>query len=117
MGYENRILSEEDFKDDQKDAGELGAGHCVTVFYELKLRERTEESAELPFAELAIRWKEPGETKSKEKSFTLEQELIAENPDEDFLFATAVVDAPHFCGTALIREMPPLRIYRHGWPS
>ncbi|MBS6439669.1 MAG: von Willebrand factor type A domain-containing protein [Clostridiales bacterium] len=99
VGYENRILSEEDFKDDQKDAGELGAGHCVTVFYELKLRERTEESAELPFAELAIRWKEPGETKSKEKSFTLEQELYTENPDEDFLFATAVVEC-----SALLRD-------------
>lgn len=95
----NREDSEEDFKDDQKDAGELGAGHCVTVFYELKLRERTEESAELPFAELAIRWKEPGETKSKEKSFTLGQELYTENPDEDFLFATAVVEC-----SALLRD-------------
>ncbi|MDP4094943.1 MAG: VWA domain-containing protein [Bacillota bacterium] len=35
IGYENRILNKEDFKDDSKDAGELGAGHTVTALYEI----------------------------------------------------------------------------------
>jgi Ca-activated chloride channel homolog len=35
VGYENRMLNEEDFKDDTKDAGELGAGHTVTAIYEI----------------------------------------------------------------------------------
>ena len=35
IGYENRMLKAEDFKDDKKDAGEIGAGHTVTAFYEL----------------------------------------------------------------------------------
>ncbi len=35
VGYENRLLAREDFNDDRKDAGELGAGHTVTVLYEL----------------------------------------------------------------------------------
>jgi Ca-activated chloride channel family protein len=35
VGYENRMLNEEDFKDDAKDAGELGAGHTVTAIYEI----------------------------------------------------------------------------------
>ena len=35
VGYENRLLAKEDFNDDKKDAGELGAGHVVTAFYEL----------------------------------------------------------------------------------
>jgi Ca-activated chloride channel family protein len=35
IGYENRLLAEEDFKDDRKDGGELGAGHTVTVLYEV----------------------------------------------------------------------------------
>ena len=35
LGYENRVLAKEDFNDDKKDAGELGAGHTVTAFYEL----------------------------------------------------------------------------------
>lgn len=35
IGYENRIMAAEDFNDDLKDAGELGAGHTVTALYEL----------------------------------------------------------------------------------
>lgn len=35
IGYENRALAREDFDDDRKDAGELGAGHTVTALYEL----------------------------------------------------------------------------------
>ncbi len=35
IGYENRMLANEDFNDDQKDAGELGAGHTVTAIYEI----------------------------------------------------------------------------------
>lgn len=35
IGYENRMLRAEDFKDDTKDAGEIGAGHTVTAIYEL----------------------------------------------------------------------------------
>ncbi|WP_255518137.1 VWA domain-containing protein [Fulvivirga sp. M361] len=35
LGYENRILASEDFNNDQKDAGELGAGHSVTALYEV----------------------------------------------------------------------------------
>src|SRR5688572_22726892 len=35
IGYENRILAAEDFNDDTKDAGEIGAGHTVTALYEV----------------------------------------------------------------------------------
>jgi Ca-activated chloride channel family protein len=35
IGYENRLLKKEDFDDDTKDAGELGAGHTVTALYEI----------------------------------------------------------------------------------
>lgn len=35
IGYENRMLRAEDFKDDEKDAGEIGAGHTVTALYEI----------------------------------------------------------------------------------
>lgn len=35
IGYENRILAAKDFNDDQKDAGEIGAGHTVTALYEI----------------------------------------------------------------------------------
>jgi Ca-activated chloride channel family protein len=35
IGYENRALNKEDFNDDNKDAGEMGAGHTVTALYEV----------------------------------------------------------------------------------
>ena len=35
IGYENRIMAHQDFNDDTKDAGEIGAGHHVTALYEL----------------------------------------------------------------------------------
>jgi len=35
IGYENRLLNDEDFNDDKKDAGELGSGHTVTALYEV----------------------------------------------------------------------------------
>lgn len=44
IGYENRLLNDQDFKDDKKDAGELGAGHSVTALYELTLSDGTTKS-------------------------------------------------------------------------
>jgi Ca-activated chloride channel family protein len=38
IGYENRALNREDFNNDQKDAGEIGAGHTVTALYEIALK-------------------------------------------------------------------------------
>lgn len=35
VGYENRVMADRDFNDDKKDAGEMGAGHTVTAFYEI----------------------------------------------------------------------------------
>src|SRR5215217_3032464 len=35
VGYENRLLNNEDFKDDKKDAAEMGSGHSVTILYEI----------------------------------------------------------------------------------
>ena len=39
LGYENRDVADQDFRNDQVDAGEIGAGHSVTALYELKLRD------------------------------------------------------------------------------
>lgn len=45
LGYELRHLADEDFKDDTKDAGEVGAGHQVTVLYELVMADSDEAKA------------------------------------------------------------------------
>ena len=42
LGYENRDVADDDFRNDAVDAGEIGAGHSVTALYELKLREGAE---------------------------------------------------------------------------
>lgn len=55
LGYENRRLAHEDFRDDTVDAGEVGAGHSVTALYEIKLR----ENADGKLATISIRHENP----------------------------------------------------------
>ncbi|MBV7256325.1 VWA domain-containing protein [Pacificimonas sp. WHA3] len=81
IGYENRALSEQDFSNDKVDAGEIGAGHDVTALYEIALvgskgaaipdrRYQANRPAAAPgnpaeLGELRLRYKLPGETKSR----------------------------------------------------
>ena len=89
IGYENRALADRDFNDDRKDAGEIGAGHSVTVLYEivpagskstinnvdpLKYQENIIESTGILNGELAnlkIRHKDPHDTKSEKQVWAL----------------------------------------------
>lgn len=79
LGYEDRRMEAEDFEDDSKDAGEVGAGHSVTALYEvvwadgtgqengLRYQENTaKEGMEDEFGIVKIRYKEPGKSKAKE---------------------------------------------------
>ncbi|AGC43769.1 von Willebrand factor type A domain-containing protein [Myxococcus stipitatus DSM 14675] len=61
LGYENRALTAEQFRDDQVDAGEVGAGHSVTALYEVKPREDART-----LGTLRIRYKAPEGGASKE---------------------------------------------------
>ena len=57
VGYENRLLAKEDFVDDTKDAGELGAGHTVTALYEIipaSADEKVRPTAELKYQEATL---------------------------------------------------------------
>ena len=111
IGYENRLLADEDFNDDTKDAGELGAGHTVTALYEvvpagvgmpggsvdpLRYQEQPDppEPAIAPseFADemmyVKVRYKDPDGDRSK-----LLQHAVLDRtgtPSNDFRFATAV---------------------------
>ncbi len=106
IGYENRLLAAEDFNDDRKDAGELGAGHRVTALYEvvpargsgrggridaLRYQDRPDlsdraESDELAF--VRIRYKEPRGSESRLMERPVGIEI--DDPSEDFVFASAV---------------------------
>ena len=111
IGYENRVLNEEDFNNDQVDAGEIGAGHTVTALYEISLvgddfqrlpphRYGTSSSGknELPryadeLAHLRIRYKLPGEDHSKLIETPIRAGEIQDRADhssDDFRFAAAV---------------------------
>ena len=119
IGYENRALNREDFEDDTKDAGEIGAGHSVTVLYELilkepitdlseeeikglkyeknykkELKEAGESSAALyeEWLTLSIRYKKPAEDSSNLLRYPVSYEDYQSSPDDDFVFAAAVAE-------------------------
>ena len=90
IGYENRLLNEEDFNDDTKDAGEVGAGHAVTVFYELTLAEGARTSS-TPLMKLAVRYKEPGSDSSLLNEYNIGMQNYTAAPSDDLRFMVAVI--------------------------
>jgi len=109
IGYENRMLKKEDFNDDRKDAGEIGAGHTVTALYELvpvgevvdlpnvdELRYQTaigpsEEADNGELFTLKLRYKEPDGDQSRLLTFPIaDQGHGMEAASEDLRFAAAV---------------------------
>jgi Ca-activated chloride channel family protein len=109
IGYENRLLSKEDFNNDEKDAGELGSGHTVTALYEVipvgveskfiekvdKLKYSTEGSP-LPsnsseIMTIKFRYKKPNEDKSRLIEHAVsDQHILLSNASANFRFASAV---------------------------
>ena len=92
IGYENRILNEEDFTDDTKDAGEVGSGHQVTVCYELTLTEDAmTEGAN--WLELAVNYKLPDEqTSVLPNLYNIGYADYIATPDDDRTFMIAVIE-------------------------
>ncbi len=93
LGYENRVLRAEDFKDDTKDAGAVGAGHAVTALYELIPAGQGGEASELKYQTapeptaaarseelfaLKIRYKDPEAATSRELSFPAPTRVASE---------------------------------------
>lgn len=105
IGYENRQLAEQDFADDTKDAGEVGAGHTVTVLYEIITADTktTYSGTKLKYAEgkklpneewftVNIRYKEPGEDESELHSYPIDKKDYVEKASQDMQFAMAVAE-------------------------
>jgi Ca-activated chloride channel family protein len=101
IGYENRLMNAEDFEDDKKDAGELGAGHTVTAIYEivpgkaknsnLKYQNKTTNQSN-DLATIKLRYKKPNETTSilKEVVIASNSSKSLESCSELFRFSAAV---------------------------
>jgi Ca-activated chloride channel family protein len=109
IGYENRLLNKEDFADDTKDAGELGAGHTVTALYEIIPFGSDEEvpgADELKYQDnkispkafknkeiltLKLRYKKPDEDKSKLIVHPLlDDNIVLAKTSDNFKFSAAV---------------------------
>lgn len=86
IGYENRILSNDDFSNDKVDAGELGAGQTVTALYEIVLK--NDDAKDL--FKVKVRYKNPDSSKSELYEHTAQ---ISEKLSDDFYFASAVAEA------------------------
>lgn len=118
LGYENRALAKEDFDDDTKDAGEIGAGHSVTALYEIVLKEPMSDLSEgdvedlkysrqykeelcgLPLSSandeewltISIRYKKPAEEESNLLEYPVGYESYTSAPTDDYVFAAAVAE-------------------------
>ena len=90
IGYENRILNEEDFKDNTKDAGDVGVGHQVTVCYELKPTAQAMSSSD-PWMTLAVRYLKIGEELHREDHCDIGISAYHESMNEDLRFQACVI--------------------------
>ncbi|MBU0985225.1 MAG: von Willebrand factor type A domain-containing protein [candidate division Zixibacteria bacterium] len=79
LGYENRDVPDEKFRDDKEDGGELGSGHRVTALYEIKLHEPATEAA---FGEVFIRYKAPRTNEVHEVSRVISPDLLVSDLDQ-----------------------------------
>ena len=108
IGYENRALSNRDFDDDRKDAGEIGVGADVVVMFELELNDQARglkyqaldpqpEGAEFAdeLFEVRIRYKEPGSSVSSLITQPVKTARIYDENSADFEFASAVAGFAH----------------------
>lgn len=105
VGYENRLLNNEDFNDDKKDAGELGAGHSVTAIYEiefvndepdnwrvdpLKYQENKTTNNKSEVLTVKFRYKDPNGVKSKLLSEVVLVKDFKNKASNDFNWSAAV---------------------------
>ncbi|MDR1642323.1 MAG: VWA domain-containing protein [Clostridiales bacterium] len=134
IGYENRRLANEDFENDAKDAGEIGAGTDIVMLYELELGQsepgldlkyQSEESEEIEAVsdelfEVRIRYKDPGESESKLITVPVSEDKILASNTTDFNFANAVAGFgailrnSQYIGKATIDEVSNLALSNKG---
>ncbi|PST85307.1 hypothetical protein C7T94_03110 [Pedobacter yulinensis] len=112
VGYENRLLADEDFNNDRKDAGDMGSGHNVTAFYEviptgvkseftaaidpLKYQQAEKKArtavSSTELLTVKMRYKHPQSDKSMLITKTLDRGALSIKPSAAFQFASAVAE-------------------------
>lgn len=106
LGYENRILAKEDFNNDEKDAGDLGAGHTVTAIYELVptaseeqfgnvdelVYQKVQTSQSDDLMTVKLRYKKPEGVKSQLIKKSIQASDVRDELTDDFKFAVSVAE-------------------------
>jgi Ca-activated chloride channel family protein len=108
IGYENRLLANQDFRDDTKDAGEIGAGHTVTALYEVTLHKAPQSAVKIDRDQIPadfkatqfnntqlmnvwLRYKKPAGTKGIETNQIISvNQQSADEASNNFRFSAAV---------------------------
>ena len=87
LGYDMKTMTQEDFENNKKDAGEIGSNLCVTAMYELELTEDVKAGDALAKAEIKYKSVESGKNESKTAAldYTLET-------NDDLVFASCVME-------------------------
>jgi Ca-activated chloride channel family protein len=102
IGYENRAIADESFRDDSKDAGEIGMGHEVTAIYEVQLRSKTEN-----LARVYMRYKNPENSIAKE----IAQDITPSSIKNSFESGTSrfkmAISAARFAQILKLTSPPP----------
>jgi len=93
IGYENRAVADDDFRNDEVDAGELGPGHSVTALYEVKFK--ADADPEAPALTVYMRWEDPNTGKVTE----IKRRAARADLSEDF-----AASAPRFQMTAVVAQ-------------
>lgn len=89
FGYENRAMADQDFRNDAKDGGEMGAGHLVTALYEVKLNGQPSDA----LATVRLRYRAEGATKHTEREVRLGSASVKGSvaaASDDLKFSAAV---------------------------
>jgi Ca-activated chloride channel family protein len=109
IGYENRLMAAEDFANDEKDGGEIGAGHQVTALYEVALKDSKQEIPEVSsrygnetegtsertseYLTVNVRYKEPDGDVSKLLVYPVTGESYGETMSDNLSWAAGVAQA------------------------
>ena len=93
IGYENRVMNNEDFNDDEKDAGEIGAGQTVTALYEIVLTPKAWEKVydeERTLVTLDVRYKPSLQASSLPLQTHVSAMQLWDSPTPNLTFAAGV---------------------------
>lgn len=104
VGYDDRRVADDDFRDDRVDGGEVGPGHTVTALYAV----RTKPGAEGHLATATVRWQDPDSRAPHEKSAELEtfDDSLREANPRFQVDAVAAYFADSLRGTATDSRLP-----------